>query len=139
MRFMVTMTLRPAIYAYDATYQYDDTHESCVQTLVELCPSGKMVVVAELTQNANIHYHAIVEPGEGISQVKLNKRLRDLVRGPNSCWGHCTVSQVTDEPGAKEYLAKSISDTRELVGRPPILRDELDYYRDMSLSCHCTF
>lgn len=124
-RFAVTVTLNPKIYRFDATHQFDVTFHK----LDQLLDATKIkVCIAELTKNANIHYHLIYE--DVISEMKLNKLLKDKVRDKKCDYGFCHVKQIDDEPGWIAYLLKNIRETTELINRPCIIYDTIGCTKD---------
>lgn len=122
MRFTVTLTILPKHYVLDATQQYD----LCTERVADLLNTyfKKYTLVAELTKSANIHYHVFAEPKLNVSEVHLNKLLKDAVR-KHKYIGFICVKQATDEKGWIDYILKSNLETSRLISRPSILRDDL--------------
>lgn len=116
----VTVTLKQLHRKLDAEGQYDKTKSK----ILELLRCCKATIVAELTTNYDIHYHAIVSiPNRSLRNKEPLRWLKDRFR---SDFGFTCIKQVDDYHGWVGYLMKDIVETRKVV--EPILRDDYEVY-----------
>lgn len=128
-RFAVTNTLK--LRDLDSDVQFDGTHADLVN---KVCKTfGKFTCVAELTQNADVHYHGMIEAD--MSLMVATRKFAALFRADKR-FGFVSVKLVDNEPGWCEYLRKSVKETKEALDRPPILIDHFDVFKDWD-SVYC--
>lgn len=126
-----TVTLKPKLYDYRATEQYDLSFQQIFEKLLLLSYKNQFTLVAELTKNFNIHYHGIVKmPLEGKSCMK---KFHDAFRG-SKLFGFVNIKQITEQPIWIEYISKEIGNTRDLVSRPPVIYDYFSYIKTGALT-----
>lgn len=115
MEYEFTVTLKPLLYKYTATEQFEKT-----STILDTVLKGyKATIVAELTQLNNVHYHVLVT-----LTVDSKKILLDRYRTYNKYLGRASCDQVKDASRYRAYLTKSIPATGYILGRYPIIRDD---------------
>lgn len=122
MRFAVTMTVSPKLFKNKAEHQYDDTVYVIIEYLRKIDHMG-YTLVAEITKNANIHYHMMIDVKD-MSLMKFTKLFKDLLRSENKLGFSC-VKLVDNEKGWTEYMLKDYNETYKLIGRPVIINDDL--------------
>lgn len=120
-KYALTVTLKPNLYRYKAEQQYDTTYIKLIDKL-NILSSSKKLVVAELTNSANIHYHCMLIFPLGIAKC-YQKYIIDGFRNMKE-FGFVCVKQITDEQGWIEYLTKNLKETQMAIQRPPIIIDE---------------
>lgn len=117
MKYEFTMTLRPVMYKFTAREQFIKTKDIINNMFFGFATS----IVAELTKENNIHYHAIVE----IKSADDRNKLLDRSRG-SMIWGRKSCSQLVNEPKWITYILKDIVSTREIIKDHPLIRDDLE-------------
>jgi len=122
--YFYTITLKPSCYDNIAEHQYDITWKP-VYDLIKSLPC-KLTMVAEVTRNMNIHYHGIVSflvlPGikSYIKAFKDKFRLAKHI-------GYTNITQIENHQQVKDYITKDLHQTKELIGRPPVISNEQNY------------
>lgn len=109
MKYEFTITLKPQMYRYSAKEQFDKTRQYLNDKFVGYCVS----CVAELTQDHNVHYHAMIE----LKDMTMKDKFLNQFRG-SATWGRKTCTQIVHERKWEEYLKKDITKTREVLGYP---------------------
>jgi len=122
-RYSFTVTLKPKCFLKPAEDQYDMS----VKVLCQLLQTkvNCYTLVAELTKNANVHYHGIVNFKMGIRNI--NKYFQDMFRA-HPVLGFVNIKVMDNEPGWVDYIKKDIKVTYESVGRRPIVHDGFDSF-----------
>lgn len=118
--YALTITLKPLMYKEDAEEQYRQT----ALNISKLFPKCKLTLIAELTQQYNIHYHGIISVPSTLSS-QPRKYVFDKIR-KYSKLGKTTVDQVDDYEGWVVYLNKDLQETSKTVY--PIIRDDYNIF-----------
>lgn len=117
--FAVTFTLKPVMHRYPAEQQYDRSASLLTQ---ELQSRGmRVTLVAELTKNADIHYHGIIRVPAQVTR-DVNKYVKDMFR-TSKIFGFSNIKMCDDLPGWIDYISKDLLHTHMVIGRRPILCD----------------
>lgn len=119
-RYAFTVTLKPNLYRFTPTEQYDMTYYRIHTILWSV--ANEYTCVAELTQNGNIHYHGIID-----FIIIPNKS--NMIRFKNSfrketLFGFNNIKQIDNDLKWIEYISKDLKTTKEEIDRPPIIKDE---------------
>lgn len=115
----VTVTLPERYKRMSAELQLEHTKTS----LLECFDNMEVSLVAELTQNYDIHYHGICRvPIERVKHGHVLRYVKDRLRK----FGFVCVKQVEDYPGWVEYLKKDIRTTIKEHRIYPIVKDDYD-------------
>lgn len=135
--FFVTITLLPKMYKQDAEHQYDATVDP-IQKILSLFFCEDYSLVAELTRNSNIHYHAIGRRKECFDS--LRKKLNDKFRN-DPLFGFINIKLVENEPQVLDYMKKSLKETADLIKRPSVIHDSPVYphFREYDFPINCGF
>lgn len=126
MRYSFTITLKPRCYVEPAEAQFDLTYAILYQMLTSI--GTKITLVAEATQNLNVHYHGTICFKE-YKNVNHRKCFIDAFRKTKH-FGFVSIKQITDEPGWVEYISKSLKESRMDLGRRPIIKDDFEYFNE---------
>jgi len=135
--YCITITLLPRLYKENAESQYDQTAYELKEIIK---PLKDTILVAELTKNFNIHYH-------------LYSRLPIVSRNPvkyfvdqfrkSKLFGFVNLSQCKNDENWLTYIFKSVKETYEAVGRPPIIilddfyiKQFIENYPDLTDPCY---
>jgi len=140
-KYSFTVTLKPNLFKLIAEEQYDKTYLPLYKHLAAM--SHKFTLIAELTKNANVHYHGMIQFPMN-KKVIFRKKFIDSFRKSKE-FGFVNITQITDEEGWRKYIIKDINETREAIGRPPIIEDffyvfgpeTLDNFHQYNLSDDC--
>lgn len=129
----VTVTLLPYMYGEDARTQLKKTFQS-IKDLLQIY-SDKFLIVAELTKDGNIHYHASVKPRSNdmdYPDAIILDALKKHNKGKVKIFGR---SQVDSDNKYQvktrfEYLTKDLNKTYKIVNldHPKNPKDVWDYY-----------
>lgn len=115
----VVITLRPELYKKRARSQYQTTYHN-VETLLDIY-TDSYILVAELTNDSNIHYHCLVEWAKHMPEAKhrfidvcklsrvLGKPFINKKTIPNKAEWHRTY----------EYICKEIQITNRIINYNP--------------------
>lgn len=116
------ISLKPLMYQHKPQEQYNLTHH----LLNDVFEGFNASIIAELTQEHNVHYHVMVQLDDFLMKNRLLNRFRKYTKifGKKSC------TQVQYEDSYRAYLKKSIDETK-LVIHDPIIRD---YYGIFKMS-----
>lgn len=123
-RYAFTITLSGLLRRKHSIEQYDVIAEHVHEILFRL--AFKHTLVAELTKNADIHFHGLLEaPGMCLTQVSyvMKNRLRRCKYIGFSC-----IKLCDDEDGWILYMRKSFDEFCKLVNRRPIIYDGMNLY-----------
>lgn len=126
MRYELTVTLRPLLYRHSPAEQLRMTWP----VLNDLLDETRATVVAELTQEENIHYHCLLELADARQKTRLLNRFRRY----HNLFGRKTISQVLDELAYTKYMQKDLAVTRPVIGRDACLMDDLEVMADLGIS-----
>lgn len=108
-----------------STEQYDLTHE-LLPKIYTAAGCKNISMVAELTKNADIHYHGtFTYPGYNL--MKVIYILKNVMRKYKE-FGFAMYKVVDDEEGWVDYLGKEIEQTQEMLGRRPIICNAGGYW-----------
>lgn len=122
--YAFTLTLKPKLFTKIAEEQYDISYYHAYLSLLKL--TSKVTLVAELTKNANIHYHGVIQ--FPINKYRnINKMFKDTYRN-DKLIGFVDIKVMVDEPGWKEYLNKDIEGFKQTMLRPPVIVDTHDFF-----------
>jgi len=114
------------MYRYEPEEQFDRTRNNLLLLLKQL--SNNFTLVAEATQNMNIHYHGIIELHHKKKWYTLFRKVDDF--------GFTTCREIYDMSKWKEYLSKSLSETQSNINRPPILHDDYKVFDIAEQLCY---
>lgn len=121
MKYEVTLTLRPRMYSFTPQQQFDKVEHF----LKQLCIKYKMSMIAELTQENNVHFHGIVDLKDFIHRGEFINEFRCM----STTFGRKTVNQVMYEESYLNYICKDVSITKHFVLNPVVL-DPLGLTKD---------
>lgn len=122
--YSFTVTLLPRLYKFDAKQQYDLTYSTVFRVVNSIyANSTKLTIVAELTKQFCIHYHGIFNVITDKSEIRCRKLFVDSFRN-HPLFGFVNIKLVDDEAGWLKYISKDLQQTKDLIGRPPVLRDD---------------
>lgn len=136
-QYAFTVTLKPHLYDDPAETQYDKTYEVLKVMLRKI--SHQFTLVAELTKNANLHYHGIItfeNRSKNIvkywydqfkSIVKAYKKLHPY-GDKGILFGFTNIKPITEYSVWIEYISKDIKLTNESLGRLPIIIDDFNCF-----------
>lgn len=122
MKYEITLTLRPYIYKEVPQHQF----KIAVKMLEEILPLYQVSLVAELTQENNVHFHGIIELSDLIERNKFLNRFRRF----HKLFGKKTVNQVKFEDSYIKYMKKDIENTK-LIIPDPIVRDSFGIFGNL--------
>lgn len=120
MKYAITLTLNPKLYKMIP----DDQYIKMSQIIDEL-RDYKISIVAELTQQQNVHAHGTIEIEGNKDLKKFWNTVRVLQKedlGKMIC-----LKQITDEPKWLEYLKKDTTFTKEICNADPWYKDDFSY------------
>lgn len=117
MLYEVTVTLRPCLYKFTATEQFDKTQD---KIRLILCMHNS-TCVAELTKEHNIHYHGIVD----LKDISDKDYLCNRFRKYNKEFGRKSIEQVKYEDSYRKYIVKELSATQKIIGKYPVITNQL--------------
>lgn len=116
--YTFTITLKPTLYRFEPEEQYDRTISHLIVTLKLL--SNNFSLVAELTQNMNIHFHGIIE-------LHHKKKWYTTFR-QSDIFGFTSCREVTNMQGWVDYISKELAITKTNMARQPILHDDYNIF-----------
>lgn len=121
MLYEITLTLRPQMYRHDSKVQYEQTKALLddVFNRGSLKDPSRCSIIAELTQEDNIHYHGIVD----LKDFQARHRLIERIRRHNKVFGKKTLSQIVNYPTWVAYINKAKTVTRGIIGDPVVYDD----------------
>lgn len=128
MLYVITLTLRPTMYKHKASEQ----NRICVALMNKIFRKDQikdqyhLSLVAELTNECNIHYHGIIE----LKDLKAKAKLCDRMREYNTTFGKKDISQLMNHAKWVEYINKAKDDTRNVIGTNPIIYDDHNVLSD---------
>lgn len=127
MDYVVTLTLRPQMYRLSAKEQF----RLCKPLLEKVFRKDMLLdqfhvsLVAELTQEHNIHYHGVVT----LRSLAHKDRLLDRFRQYNKEFGKKEIVQMVNYHKWYDYINKDIARTRSVIGCDPVLFNDHDMFR----------
>lgn len=122
MLYELTLTIRPQWYKKTPREQYD----MCKTRLYEIFRLSsfkqgyKVSLVAELTEEHNVHVHGIIDLAEGQKDQVLN-RFREY----NTFFGKKTITQLCYYETWVCYINKDKISTQKVLGCSPVIVDVL--------------
>lgn len=128
MKHECTITLRPLLYSKTATQQF----EIVAPIIKDIFRPYKSSIIAELTGEHNVHFHALLEiEGAPAKDTFLNR-----FRGYNKYFGRKTCTAVQYETSYEKYLCKDYQTTSKILNNPVVKDDYklfigpsiMDYY-----------
>lgn len=111
MKYELTLTLRPNLYTLEAKKQYEMTYPA----LKSILNNYKASCIAELTQEFNVHYHAIVDIDDN---VLVREQLMNKFRPYNKWFGRKSFKPVQYEDSYIKYLVKDYHVTTKIIADP---------------------
>lgn len=125
MRYEVTVTLKPHLYRFTASEQFDMVRP-IVEEIFSLYAGS---AIAELTKENNIHIHGLVDlPGP----IERNKFLNRW-RRHHKIFGRKSCAQVVYQDSYDRYMRKDMDVTWQVLGRSPIVVDVMGVFASPSL------
>lgn len=122
----LTVTLKSQHKKLDAEGQYVLTKDKLLGRLKDC----KVTVIAELTSNFDVHYHAILKvPLRKCGKKHPLRYIKDVFRGE---FGFTCVKEVDSYDGWATYLKKDIEETSKVIY--PILKDDYDIFDELYLT-----
>lgn len=122
-QYFVTITLKPHMYQMTAKEQFDVTSRQVVEVIEQASNLGITgIVVAELTRDYNVHYHAILRFYSKYKHPDM--KFRDEFRRLK-CFGRFYIEQVTNYEKCYNYILKSVERTSEVLECHPCIHDTL--------------
>lgn len=118
--FTVTVKLRNKT----SSEQYDLTYLR-VHEILWSC-GIKHTIIAEMTQNCDIHYHGVLEK-PGYSLLEMNYIVKNRFRREKS-FGFSCIKVIDDMDGWVDYLSKDLQFTYTMIDRRPIIVDAFDLF-----------
>lgn len=115
MKHEVTVTLRPMIYSKTAQDQFNMT----ALYIKSIFLGRKSSIIAELTQEHNIHYHCLVEIDGMEDKDKFLNRFRQY----NKIFGRKSCRAVQFEESYEEYMIKDYHKTAKVISDPFVQDD----------------
>lgn len=115
MKHELTVTLRPVLYSKTANQQFEITAPYMKTALFPY----KATIIAELTQEHNVHYHCLVEIDGIVEKEKLLNRFRQF----NKHLGRKTCTAVQFEESYEKYMVKSYWETTKII-TDPFVKDD---------------
>jgi len=122
--YAFTITLRPKLYIHEPEEQYDLVCEYLVRKLEGLCKS--VTLVAEVTQNFNIHLHGICD-FIILPKMVCEKEFKKCFRNDTKI-GFVNIKEMTDAIGWSRYMKKDLVKTMNALNRRPVLLDDFDIF-----------
>jgi len=130
-QYAFTVTLNPRLYNENSEIQYDNTSVRLLQKLSLI--SNNVTLVAELTKSCNIHYHGIIDFKIYNKEASLMRKFYDHFRcrhkNKHVCdcdFGFVHMKPIDNYPIWKDYITKSLTETRKAINRPPVLHDDFN-------------
>lgn len=121
MKYELTLTLKPQLYQHPPQEQYRLAHHY-LQDILQLY---EVSLVAELTQDHNIHFHGIIE----LDSIQSKDKFLNKFRGCRSkFFGRKTCSQLLFEESYIKYMRKDLEKTRVIIS-DPIVRDSFGVFK----------
>lgn len=118
--YAVTLTLHPSFRLRKTSQEQYDKVKDVVKSFFS---PYKASIIMELTKNADVHVHAMIESKQCLA--KLNYTLKNRTRHFKEL-GFSMVKLVDDYYGWIDYMVKDLAETSELLRKEPIIRDSLD-------------
>lgn len=103
-KYSFTLTLKPRLYQHDPYKQINLVRDELYKTLGR---AGKYVLMAELTQAHNAHFHGMIQCNLRQTGGDCLRFLYNMFRKSKDI-GHVNFKVVTDEPGWVEYINKAV-------------------------------
>lgn len=103
----------------------DQFHYTCM-AIYDILDSYQYSMIAELTQEHNVHYHGIVE----LEDIKAKNKLLNRFRPYNMIFGKKSCRPIDFEETWKKYLIKDYNKTK-LILKYPILADKLGCFVEL--------
>lgn len=107
------------LYTKTALQQYEITAPLIRQVLLNY----RYTLIAELTQEHNIHYHGIVD----IEGIKEKDKFLNKFRSINKYIGRKTCRAVQYEESYEKYIIKDIKETSKIIV-DPVVKDDYKVY-----------
>lgn len=121
MKYEFTLTLKPTMYQWTASEQFNLTNKILYDVFY---PNNQRLynatAVAELTGEHNVHYHCIVE----LDGIEAKEKLLNKFRKHAKIFGRKSLTQVQFEDSYKKYIIKNLDETRKIIKDPVVC----DYY-----------
>jgi len=137
-KYSFTITLKPHLYKFTNTEQFDLTSDLLVKDLSNMGIT-KVTMIAENTQSFNIHYHGVITWFLTCGTMKdIRNRFIDSFRRHKNI-GFVNIKQIDDEVGWKNYISKELEETYINTDRRPILKDDFDYFTPEDYARYGTF
>lgn len=115
MEYEFTITLRPTMYKFNATKQFELSWRIIRDRLQDI---EKVSCVADLTKAHNIHYHCIID----LPNRKAIDKLLNKFRG-SQIIGSLHVSQLINNTKWKNYMSEKVKPTKDIITQSPVIRD----------------
>lgn len=118
MAFAITLTIRPKYFPLSLERQLDISEADILTFLSDMDSRG--FIIAEITKNANIHYHGIIDMNlQNRYHQKIDLYIKDYFRYSNKI-GFVCVKPITDEVRWSQYIMKDLNSTNAFLERNPI-------------------
>lgn len=119
MKHEFTLTLRPLLYSKTPQQQFDITSSLIKQVLSRY----KYTLIAELTQEHNVHYHGLVD----IEGIVAKDAFLNCFRSLNKYLGRKSCTGVQYESSYEKYMVKDIDKTFKVI-TDPVVKDDYKIY-----------
>lgn len=132
--YAFTITLKPKrMFQQEPEKQFDETMYHLVGLLESI--NSKYSMVIELTKSFNIHYHGVIKfpLHDNNGEYDCMKTFYSLFR-KDSKIGYVYLKQVTEMSIWIEYLCKDLYKTNQCVGRPIIIKDDYNLFKQYSVT-----
>lgn len=117
--YALTMTLKPSLFKLPLQEQIERSMVDIYKFMEYLTAEG--LLIAEITKNANIHYHGILTFNvRSKYSTYIEYHIKDLLRTSTKV-GFICIKPVTEETKWKQYILKDISATSALINMNPIV------------------
>lgn len=123
--YFVTMTIKPTFYNRRAMHQYSKTFESVKSVLNIFC--DRYVLMPELTEAGNVHYHATVSFKKTMAYAK--ERFIDICK-IHRIIGNTKVNKmpIVEVQRTCDYLNKDYNKFKAVMRRKAHAVDDNEYY-----------
>lgn len=118
--YELTLTLRPSMYRLNPQEQFD----KCFPILRKLTDTYCISIIAELTQENNVHFHCLVNLKDFVHRDKF----LNVFRKYNNIFGRKTCTQLVDYYKWTKYMIKDVVQT-SLIVTDPIVSNMHDLFR----------
>lgn len=121
MKYEICLTIKPLWYRLPPPEQF----ELALKYLNSILEGYEVSLVAELTQEHNVHFHGILELKDHTAKDRFLNKFRGC---KSSFFGKKSCSQLMFEDSYKKYMKKDLELTKQII-RDPIVRDDFGIFK----------